>query len=156
MDYFHIWYKWWLAWGVSHVMTLTWPISSRSFDLDFENRGRSVTFSFVYRLFPHLPQIITTSSGCVACLLYNKILMFQFSDFFWFFGFHIEKRATILLAFFPYLAQINICIRGCVACNDLGPWPIFKVIQPWPWKSCPLCSVYSSGWIISIFGTNDH
>ena len=33
---------------------------------------------------------------------------------------------------------------------------IFKVIQPWLRKSCPLCSAYSSGWIIFIFGTNDH
>ena len=24
------------------------------------------------------------------------------------------------------------------------------------WKSCPLCSIYSSGWILFIFGTNDH
>ena len=40
-------------------------------------------------------------------------------------------------------------------------WPltltdIFKVIRPWPWKSFPLCSVNTSGWILSIFGTNDH
>ena len=40
-------------------------------------------------------------------------------------------------------------------------WPltltyIFKVIWPWPRKSCPLCSVYSCGWILSIFSTNDH
>ena len=40
-------------------------------------------------------------------------------------------------------------------------WPltltyIFKVIRPWLRKSCPLCSVYSSGWILFIFGTNDH
>ena len=40
-------------------------------------------------------------------------------------------------------------------------WPltltyIFKVIQPWLRKSCPLCSVYSSGWILFIFGSNDH
>ena len=33
---------------------------------------------------------------------------------------------------------------------------MFKVIRPWPRKSCPLCSVYSSGWILSIFGTNYH
>ena len=37
-------------------------------------------------------------------------------------------------------------------------WPltltyIFKVIRPWLWKSCPLCSVYSSRWIPFIFGT---
>ena len=40
-------------------------------------------------------------------------------------------------------------------------WPltstyIFKVIRPWLRKSCPLCSVYSSGWILFIDGTNDH
>ena len=44
-----------------------WPISSRSIDLDFENRVRSVTFSVLDRLFPYLPQIITTIRGCVAC-----------------------------------------------------------------------------------------
>ena len=40
-------------------------------------------------------------------------------------------------------------------------WPltltyIFKVIRPWLRKSCPLRSVYSSGWSLSIFSTNDH
>ena len=54
-----------------------WPISSRSFDLDFENRVRSLTFSVLDRLFPYL-QIITTIRGCVACLVYNKILKFKF------------------------------------------------------------------------------
>ena len=44
-----------------------WPISSRSFDLDFENRVRSVTFSVLDRLFPYLPQINTTIRGCVTC-----------------------------------------------------------------------------------------
>ena len=39
-------------------------------------------------------------------------------------------------------------------------WPltltyIFKVIRPWLWKSCPICSVYSTGWILLIFSTND-
>ena len=45
----------------------TWPISSRSLDLDFENSVRSVTFSILDRLFPYLPQIVTTIRGCVAC-----------------------------------------------------------------------------------------
>ena len=40
-------------------------------------------------------------------------------------------------------------------------WPltltyIFKVTRPWLRKSCPLCSVYNFGWILFIFGTNDH
>ena len=30
---------------------------------------------------------------------------------------------------------------------------IFKVIRPWLRKSCPLCSVYISGWILSIIST---
>ena len=40
-------------------------------------------------------------------------------------------------------------------------WPltltyIFKIIWPWLRKSCLLCSVYSSGWMLFIFGTHDH
>ena len=66
-----------------------WLISSRSFDLDFENRVHSVTFSVLDRLFPYLPQIITTIRGYVACLVYNKILKFKiFTNFSNFFGFH--------------------------------------------------------------------
>ena len=59
-----------------------WPISSRSYDLDFENHVHSVTFSVLDRLFPYLPQIITTIRGCVEFLVYNKILKFQFFAFF--------------------------------------------------------------------------
>ena len=44
-----------------------WPISSRSFDLDFENCVRSVTFLVLDQLFPYLTQIITTIRGCVTC-----------------------------------------------------------------------------------------
>ena len=33
---------------------------------------------------------------------------------------------------------------------------IFEVIRPWLRKSCPLCSVYSSGWNLFILSTNDH
>ena len=40
-------------------------------------------------------------------------------------------------------------------------WPLtltymFMVIRPWLRKSCPLCSVYGSGWSLSIFSKNDH
>ena len=104
-----------------------WPISSRSFDLEFENRVRSVTFSVLDRLFPYLPQIITTIRGCVECYVYKKNPKFQiFANFSNFLAFTLKKKSTILLAFFPYLAQIIITIRGCVACNDLWPWPIFS------------------------------
>ena len=138
-----------------------WPISSRSFDLDFENRVRSVTFSVRDRLFPYSPQIITILplEGVSRVKFITKFKNFNFSLIFLIFRLSPWKKSTILLAFFPYVAQIIISIRGCVACNDLWPYSyIFKVIRPWPWKSCPLCSVYSSGWILSIFGTagGDH
>ena len=55
-----------------------WPISSRSFNLDFENRVRSVPFSVLDWLFPYLPQIITAIKGCVECKVYNKIVKFTF------------------------------------------------------------------------------
>ena len=96
-----------------------WPISSKSFDLDFENHVHSVMFSVLDRLFPHLPQIITTIKGCVVCKVYNKTLNFNFSQFFLIFRLSHWKKSTILLAFFPYLPEVIISIRGCVACNDL-------------------------------------
>ena len=159
-----------------------WPISSRSFDLHFENRVRSVTFSVLDRLFPYLPQIITTIRGCVACEVYK--FFYKISIFLAFilkkksrillaffpylaqiiisirgcvacndlwpwpifsrsFGFDLENcvrsvASTVLDGFFLYLVQMITSIR------------------PWLWKSCPLCNVFSSRSIISIFATNNH
>ena len=63
--------------------------------------------------------------------------------------------STVQDGFFPYLVLIINSMTGCVACYD--PWPLtFKVIRPGLRKSCLLCSVYSSGWILFIFGANDH
>ena len=61
----------------------------------------------------------------------------------------LYQNSKILLAFFPYLAEIIISIRGCVASNDLWTWPIFSRSFGLDLESCPLCSVYSSGWIFS-------
>ena len=61
-----------------------------SFDLDFENRVRSVTFPVLDRLFPYLPHISTTIRVCVVCYVYNKILKFKFfANFSNIFGFHL-------------------------------------------------------------------
>ena len=46
-------------------------------------------------------------------------------------------------------------MRGCVACDDPWLWPISSRLVGLR-KSCPLCSVYSSGWIPLIFGTSYH
>ena len=72
-----------------------WPISSRSFGLDFENRVCSVTFSVLNRLFPYLPQIIIR--GCVTCKVYNKIIKFQF--FTNFSAFTLKKKQFCLHSF---------------------------------------------------------
>ena len=62
--------------------------------------------------------------------------------------------STVQDGFFPYLVQMINSMRRMW-------WPltltyIFKVIRPWLRKLCPLCSIYSSAWILSIFGANDH
>ena len=65
-----------------------------------------------------------------------------------------------------YYAQMITGIRGCVQQNDLLTFTyIFKFNQPclcnrtveiWHTLLCPLCITYNSGWILFIFGTNDH
>ena len=113
-----------------------WPISSRSFSLDLENRVRSVASTILDGFFLYLAQMITIIRGCVACYLFFRIWKFEFlvnlkkKKF----GLDLEKKSTVLDGFFPYLAQVITSMRGCVAYNELWPWP-------WPWKSCPLCSV---------------
>ena len=71
---------------------------------------------------------------------------------------------TVLNGFFLYLAQMIISIRGCVV-QPLTLTYIIKGIQQCICNktailrhnlSCPLYSMYSSGWILSLFGSNDH
>ena len=135
-----------------------WPISSRSFGLEFENRVRSVTFSVLDRLFPYLPQIITTIKGCVACYVYKKkIQNSKFSQIFLIFWLSPWKKiynSACILSIFG--TNHHYHQRVCRMQWPLTLTDIFKVIRPWPWKSFPLCSVNTSGWILSKFGTNDH
>ena len=44
-----------------------WPISSKSFGLDLENRVRSVAPTVLDGFFAYLVQMITSMIGCVAC-----------------------------------------------------------------------------------------
>ena len=143
---------------VAHHDLWPWPLSSRSFGLDLENRVRSVASTVLDGFFLYLTQMITIIRGCVACyVFFQNLEIWIFGKFFIFFGLELEKISTVLREFFPYLAQMITSMRGCVAYNDLWPWPISsRSFLPWPWKSCPLCSIYSSWWILSIFGTNDH
>ena len=104
-----------------------WPISSRSFSLDLENRVRSVASTVLDGFFLCLAQMITVIIGCVACYVFFQnleIIIFgkslkKFRPWPW-------KKSTVLDGFFPYLAQLITSMRGCVAYNDLWPWPIFS------------------------------
>ena len=66
-----------------------WPISSRSFGLDLENRVRSVTSTVLDGLFLYLAQMITIIRGCVACCKYGffsesgNLNFWQILEIFW-------------------------------------------------------------------------
>ena len=102
-----------------------WPISSRSFGLDLENRVRSVASTVLDGFFFYFAQIITINRGCVVCYVFFRIWKFEFfAIFFKFYGLDLEKIITVLDGFLPYLAQMITSKRGCVAYNDLWPSPI--------------------------------
>ena len=93
-----------------------WPISSRSFDLDFENRVRSVASTVLDGFFPYLVQMITSMRRCVACddlwpwPISSRSFDLDFKNLV------RSVRFSVLDRLFPYLPQIITTIRGCVAC----------------------------------------
>ena len=100
-----------------------WPISSRSFGFDLENRVLSVASTVLDGFFPYVVQMIT-SMRCVAC---DDLWPWPISSRS--FGLDLENRvlsvaSTVLDGFSPYLVQMNSSMRRCVACDDLWPWPI--------------------------------
>ena len=103
-----------------------WPISSRSFGLDWENRVRFVASTVLDGFFSYVAQMIAINRGCVACYVFFKIRKFErFLANFWnFSALTLKKKSSVLNWFFPYLAQRIISKRRCVAYNDLWPWPI--------------------------------
>ena len=102
-----------------------WPISSRSFDLDLENRVRSVASTVLDGFLLYLARIITIVWGCVTCYDFFIIWKFEFlPNFLNFSALTLKKKSTVLDGFFPYLAQMITSMRECVAYNDLWPWPI--------------------------------
>ena len=110
---------------VAHHDLWPWPISSRSFGLDLENRVRSVVSTVLDRFFLYLAQMITIIRGCVACyVFFQNLEIWIFGKFLKFFGLYLEKKSTVRDGFFPYLAQMITSMKGCVAYNDLWPWPI--------------------------------
>ena len=104
-----------------------WPISSRSFGLDIENRVRSVVCTVLDGFFLYLAQMITIIRGCVTCYVFFRIWKFEYLAIFkGISALTLKKKSTVLDGFFPYLAQLITSMRGCVAYNDLWPWPAFS------------------------------
>ena len=101
-----------------------WPISSRSFGLDLENRVRSVASTVLDGFFLYLAQMITTIRGCVACYVSSESGNLNFWQMFRNFRPRPWKKYIVLDGFFPYLAQMITSMGGCVAYNDLWPWPV--------------------------------
>ena len=93
-----------------------WPISSRSFGLDLENRVRSVASTVPDGLFPYLAQMITSMRRCVAC---DDLWPWPISSRS--FDLDLENRvrsvaSTVLDGVFLYLTKMITIIWGCVAC----------------------------------------
>ena len=93
-----------------------WPISSRSYDLDLENRVRSVASTVPDGFFPYLVQMITSMTRCVAC---DDLWPWPISSRS--FDLDLENRvhsvaSTVLDGLFLCLAQVITIIRGCVTC----------------------------------------
>ena len=93
-----------------------WPISSRSFGLDLENRVRSVASTVSDGFFPYLVKMITSMRRCVACddLWPWPISLSSFD-------LDLKNRvrpvaSTVVDGLFLYMAQMITIIRGCVAC----------------------------------------
>ena len=92
-----------------------WPIFSRSFGLDLENRFHSVSSTVLDGFFPYLVQMITSMRRCVAC---DDLWPWPISSRSFDLDFENCVRSvtfSVLHRLFPYLPQIITTIRGCVA-----------------------------------------
>ena len=101
---------------VAHNDLWPWPISSRSFGLDLENRVCSEAFTVLDGFFLYLAQMITIIRGGVASYVFFRIWKFEFlANFVNFSALTLKKKSTVLDGFFPYLIQMITSMRGCVA-----------------------------------------
>ena len=68
---------------VAHNDLWPWPISSRLFGLDLENRVRSVASTLLDGFFLYLVQMITIIRVCVACNVFFRFWKLQVLAIFW-------------------------------------------------------------------------
>ena len=135
---------------------------------------RSILSTLLDGFLPYWTQIITSMRGCAThndlwpWPIFSRSFRHDFAmkllKYGTYCGVH-STACTLLDGIFPYWAQMITSIRGCATYNDLWPWPrssksfshdCNKTAKIWHILSCPLYSMYSSGWILSVFGTDDH
>ena len=93
-----------------------WPIFSRSFGLDLENRVHSITSTVLDGFFPYLVQMITSMRRCVTC---DDLWPWPISSRSFDLDFENCVRSvtfSVLDRLFPCLPQIITTFRGCVEC----------------------------------------
>ena len=89
-----------------------WPVFSRSFGLDLENRVRSVASAVLDGFFPYLVQMITSMRRCVACddlwpwPISSRSLDLDFENCV------CSVTFPVLDWLFPYLPQILTSLEG--------------------------------------------
>ena len=108
---------------VAHNDLWPWPISSRSFGLDLENRVRSVASTNLDGFFLYLAQMITII-GVSRVTYFSESENLNFWQSFEIFRPWPWKKSSVLDGFFPYVAQMITSVRECVAYNDLWTWHI--------------------------------
>ena len=134
-----------------------WLLSSRSFGLGLENHVRSVASTVPDEWFPYLVQMITSMRKCVAC---DDLWPWHISSRS--FGLDLENgvrslTSTVLDGFFYIRHKWSLSLEG------VSRVIFFQYLEIWIF--CNLKKnfgldlekkICSSGWILSIFGTNDH
>ena len=119
-------------------------------------RVRPVASTVQDGFFPYLVQMINSLRECVAC---DDPWPWPTSSRA--FGLYLENRvrslaSTVLDWLFLYLAKMITIIRGCVACYICRIWKFEFFSKSLKLSALNLKKIYSSGWILSIFSTNDH
>ena len=101
-----------------------WPISSRSFALDLENRVHPAASTVLGGFFLYLAQMIIIIRGCVANYIFFWIWKCELLANFWNFSALTLKKNYSSRWILAYSAEMITSMRGCVVYNDLWPWPI--------------------------------
>ena len=97
------------------------------------------------------------SLGGVSHITFFRIWKFEFLANFWnFSALTLKKTLQFSMDSFHIWYKWSLVWEGVLHIMTFDLDLYLQGHLAWPWKWCPLCSIYSSWWILSIFDTNDH